>query len=543
MKNKNIFIVSFLIFSMILASCTKQVTTETQTTWEVQTNVETTTTSWDTQTTTSWSKEIELKLTNNSTEKITLNWSSISYSWNNASVDWNKITINKAGNYEISWTLTDWQIIVDTTDNDAVQLILNWVTITNSTSSTIYVKNGKQTIITLADWSTNTLTDWEKYTFEDEEDEPNATVFSKDDLIIMWNWTLKVDANYNDWIASKDTLVIKSWNIEVDSVDDWIRWKDLLQIDGWNIKVTSAWDSLKADNETEWQVFINGWNIEINSWDDAVHAEVSLTVNWWTINVKKSYEWLEAQIITINGWNIDIVSSDDWINVAWWNDSSGMWWPGWWWDFWWMNTSDNSSYYIYFNGWVVNVNASWDGLDANWSIIMTGWEVYVNWPTSNWNWPLDYDGKLEISGWTLIAAWSSWMAQNVSTTSTQNWVLIWFDSSVSTGTKFELKDSSWNMVASFTPSKTYQSIVVSNSSLKTWETYTYYVWWEEKWNFTISSVATKVWTISSWMWWGRWQMSGSWQTMWTPPGWFGSWWERPTPPEWFDWWTPPDMNQ
>lgn len=514
MKNKNIFIVSFLIFSMILASCKKQVANETQTTWEIKTTIETTTN--EVKNSNSWNEEIKLKLPNNSSEKITLNWNSISYSWNNASVDWNKITINKAGDYEISWTLTDWQIIVDTTDSLAVNLILNWVSITNSTSSTIYVKNGKQTIITLVDWSTNTLTDWEKYTFEDENDEPNATIFSKDDLIIMWNWTLKVNANYNDGIASKDTLVIKSWNIEIISVDDWMRWKDLLQIDGWNIKITSTWDSLKSDNEEKWEIIINAWDIKLSSWDDGVHAEISLTINWWNINITKSYEWLESKTITINWWNINIVSSDDWINVAWWND----------WNTNPMDTS-NSNYYLYINGWKIYVNASWDGLDANGSIIMTGWEVYVNWPTSNWNWALDYDKDFKISGWTLIAAWSSGMAQNIGTNSTQNGVLIWFDSLVSAGTKFEIKDSSWNIVATFTPSKNYQSIVVSNSSLKTWETHTYYVWWEEKWNFTISSIATKVWNISNWMWgmWGwRWER-------WTPPEWFWNWQTRPTPPD------------
>jgi len=525
MKNKNIFIVSFLIFSMILASCTKQVTNETQTTWEIQTTIETTTNN-EVKLNSSWSKEIELTLTNNSSEKITLNWNLISYSWNNASINWNKITINKAWNYEISWTLNNWQIIVDTTDNSAVHLILNWVTITNSTSSTIYVKNWKQTIITLADGSINTLTDGNKYTFEDENEEPNATIFSKDNLIIMWNWNLKVNANYNDWIASKDTLVIKSWNIEIISVDDGIRWKDLLQIDGWNIKITSAWDSIKSDNEEKWEIIINAWDIEISSWDDAVHAEVSLTINWWNINITKSYEWFESKTITINGWNINIVSSDDGINVAWWNDSSWMWW-NWWWDFKWMNSLENSNYYLYINGWKIYVNASWDWLDSNGSIIMTAWEVYVNGPTWNGNGALDYDKDFKISGWVIIAAWSSWMAQNISSASTQNWVLIWFDSSVSAWVKFEIKDNSWNIITTFTPIKNYQSIVVSNSSLKTWETYTYYLWWEKKWDFTISSISSKVWNTSNWMWGGMWLWR--WER-WTPPEWFWDWQTRPNPP-------------
>ena len=476
-------------------------------------------------------KELELKTSNNAIEEITLNWDSITYLWDNAFISWTKLTITKAGNYKITWTLNDGQIVVETDDENAVKLILAWVNISNSSTSPIYVSNAKQTIIYLEDWTTNTLEDANDYFFDNEDEEPNATIFSKDDLVIMWNWSLEVTANYNDAIASKDDLYIENGNITINSVDDWIRWKDYLQIDGWNISITSDWDSLKADNEDEGQIFINWWDIEISSWDDWVHAEVALTINWWNINITKSYEWLESKVITINWWNIDVISSDDWLNVAWWNDSSWMGWR-WWMDFWGDMSSNTSSYIMYINWWIINVNANWDWLDANGSIVMTWWEVYVNWPTSSWNWPLDYDSSFTISWWILVAAWSSWMAQNISSTSSQYWILFWFDSSVSAWTVFSLKDSSENIIIEFTPEKTYQSIVISTQELQNWETYSYYLDWENQGNFTISSITTTVWTIWRWWmmwWWGRWDFT----------------WDRPIRPTmtWdFDWMSPPDFE-
>jgi len=204
----------------------------------------------------------------------------------------------------------------------------------------------------------------------------------------------------------------------------------------------------------------------------------------------------------------------------------------WWMDFWGDMSSNTSSYIMYINWWIINVNANWDWLDANGSIVMTWWEVYVNWPTSSWNWPLDYDSSFTISWWILVAAWSSWMAQNISSTSSQYWILFWFDSSVSAWTVFSLKDSSENIIIEFTPEKTYQSIVISTQELQNWETYSYYLDWENQGNFTISSITTTVWTIWRWWmmwWWGRWDFT----------------WDRPIRPTmtWdFDWMSPPDFE-
>lgn len=510
--------------------------------------------------TTQSNTEYSVSATTWETVSITLNWTSITSDSSNVEINWSVATIISAWTYEISWTLSDGQIVVDADKDDEVNIILSWVNITNSTSSAILVEKAWETTITLASGTTNTVTDGDNYETEssDEEDsDANATIFSKDDLIINWGWILIVNANYNDWITGKDTLVIESWVITVNSVDDGIRWKDSLTINGWTIDVTCAWDSLKSDNEEEGTIIINSWDITISAWDDAVHAEISLTVNDGNIDITKSYEWLESTTITINWGNIDLVSSDDWLNAASWDFSeSGMMWWGWMWDMWWgrgwfgwgtpptdmtdtdstdrptppdwnnadstdttdftqmtppdmtnttWTTTSTSSVAIYINWWVINIDAGWDWVDANWSITMTWWEVYVNGPTNSWNWAVDYDSSFNISWWIFMASWSSWMAQNVSSSSSQNAVLIWYSSSIEAWVKFTLVDSSGNEVISFTNTKTASSIVISSPDLETWETYTYYLDWVEQETFTISSVTTSVWTIGWWMWWGMWR--------------------------------------
>ena len=118
---------------------------------------------------------------------IVLNGNSITTDGTGITIDGSQATITAAGTYGISGPLADGQIIVNTEDKEAVRLILNGVDISSSTSSPIYVTSAKKTIIVLADNTENFVTDGTSYIFADtEEDEPNAAIFSKSDLTILW---------------------------------------------------------------------------------------------------------------------------------------------------------------------------------------------------------------------------------------------------------------------------------------------------------------------------------------------------------------------
>ena len=139
---------------------------------------------------------------------IELKGSSITIAGDGATVNGSTITINSAGTYSISGTLDDGQIIVDTEDQEKVGLILNGANISSSTSAPIYVLNADKTVITLADGTENYVTDGDSYIFEDtESDEPNAAIFSKDDLTINGSGSLVINANYNNGITSKEAFI------------------------------------------------------------------------------------------------------------------------------------------------------------------------------------------------------------------------------------------------------------------------------------------------------------------------------------------------
>ena len=206
----------------------------------------------------------------------------ISVEGDGVSVENNKVIINSAGTYGITGTLSDGQIIVNAGDEDNVKLVLNGANISCSNSAPIYVMNAKNAYIVLADGSENVVTDGENYVYEDSSsDEPNATIFSKDDLFISGTGKLTVNSNFNNAITSKDDLEIGEATIEITSVSDGLRGKDSITISSGNININATGDGMKSNNTEDTEkgyILIEGGVINITSGEDGIQAETKVTI-------------------------------------------------------------------------------------------------------------------------------------------------------------------------------------------------------------------------------------------------------------------------
>jgi hypothetical protein len=330
-------------------------------------------------------------------------------------------------------------------------------------------------------------------------------------------------------------MVINGGNINIEADDDAVHAEIELTINNWDINITKSYEWLEAQ-----QITINDGNINIVSSDDGINAAGWSTTEW---NTKQENNQMNDEMMTImdkqRNWetlteeeqkqldefeqnrparpdhnhfdnemmtimhkqrNWETLTEEEQKQLDEFEQNRPQMIDGGNMPLMWENT-ENSNYNLFINGGIIKINASGDGLDANGYIKMTGWQVYVNGPTSNWNGPLDYDRWFTITGWILIAAWSSGMAQNIWTDSTQYWVLFAFENSEKKWTKFTLQDENNDEIMSFTPEKDYQSVVFSSSALQKWKTYTYYINDEKKETFTIENITTTVWTIQKRMWW------------------------------------------
>ena len=188
-----------------------------------------------------------------------------------AAVKGSEVVIGKGGVYRITGTLNDGQIIVNTKDED-VTLILGGVDITCSTSAPIYVQKTDHVYIELEADTENTLTDGTVYSLPEGVDEPDAAIFSKDDLYFQGTGTLTVTGNYAMAIHSKDTLAFRDGGTyNLNSLDDCIKGKDAVYIADCTMNITAGGDGINATNDAEGgHVFVESGNITVDAQNDGI---------------------------------------------------------------------------------------------------------------------------------------------------------------------------------------------------------------------------------------------------------------------------------
>jgi hypothetical protein len=271
---------------------------------------------------------------------VTLSGSSASADDDAVTVDDGTVTITAPGTYRLTGTLAG-QVVVDSSADGVVRLVLDGATITSSTSAAIAVTDSDQVSVVLADGSDNALTDATTYEGADEDNAPNAALFSTADLAISGGGTLTVTGQANDGIGAKDGLVIDA-DVQVTAVDDGVRGKDYLVVQGGTITVDAdGGHALKSDNDSDsgagyvllaggdvsvtsgedgvnaaTDVVITGGTLTVDAGDDGVHADLALVIEGGTVTVKQSEEGLEGTDITLAGGTIDVTSNDDGVNAS-----------------------------------------------------------------------------------------------------------------------------------------------------------------------------------------------------------------------------------
>lgn len=452
---------------------------------------------------------------------ITGKGDSVSVTGTGAAVDQRVVTITAAGTYRLSGEITDGQIAVNAGKEDEVRLILDGFTISNASSSAVYgIKSGSITITT-EEGTDNYISDGTQYQYEEEgADEPDAAVFSKDDIILEGSGTLTVTGNYGCGIRSRDDLNVKSGTYVIDAVQDAMKGKDSVEIEGGTFTLNAGEDGIQASNDEEedkgyvkisggtfsitaaakgikaetllevsggtfdidseddavhcsGDVNITGGTFTIATGDDGIHADNQVVIDDGTITIIESYEGIEGLTIDINGGVIDVTSEDDGLNAAGGNDGSGNLESG-------MEGrpggpggafGSTEGAYIKITGGEIKVSASGDGIDSNGDFYMEGGTVIVEGPTDNGNGTLDYDGTGTISGGTFMGTGSSGMLQSFSSDSTQNVIVVYFADTKTAGTEWTLTSSDETVMLSGNSDKEYSSLFISSPELKDGETY------------------------------------------------------------------------
>lgn len=393
--------------------------------------------------------ELDDSFDRQSAASITLSGSTAQSNGSGVSINNATVTISKEGCYLTSGELEDGQIIVDAGDSDKVQLVLDNASIHCSTGSAILVRNADNVKVTLAADSENELSDGTEY--QTDDDNPDAALFSKDDLVINGSGSLTVQGNYKHGIAGNDDLVITGGRLTVNSLSHALRAKDSVAILDGTFVLTSQ--------------------------KDGIHAEAYLNINGGTTTIAESYEGLEAAQIHISGGTTQVFSSDDGLNAT--GGSSfelvdgllvlkdisssdteqtfggrgGM-----------FEVEDNCD--ITISGGNLTVTTSnGDGIDSNGSLNVSGGTVLVFGSSSGGEGALDYTGSSSISGGTLVALGSSGMAQSMEPDDSHATLMVTWDEVQPAGTRLTLCTQQGEILCSLQSTNSFQTAVISTDSL------------------------------------------------------------------------------
>lgn len=269
-------------------------------------------------------------------------------------IDGTTVTILAGGKYTITGTMEEGQILVSpgAADENNVKIMLDGVSISNSKKApfvstaagktVITLKKGTQNIINdLREANTENSTDSSASATTETEEDNDAAIWCANDLSINGLGSLKVTANYDNGIKSKDDLVISNGVIDVDAAQNVLAGNDsvaikagtftlkggnngircktnddstkgYIVIDGGTFDIQVTGSAIKS----EFTVIINSGKLSISAGNDAVHGEYGVQVNNGSVSAPKCEEGIEGAYIVINDGEVDITSSDDGINAS-----------------------------------------------------------------------------------------------------------------------------------------------------------------------------------------------------------------------------------
>ncbi len=211
---------------------------------------------------------------------VTFSENGIQSSSNAVKISGTTAQLTEEGTYVLSGTLTDGQIVVNAEKTDKIQLVLNGVNITSSTSAAIYVLQADKVFITVEQGTRNTLTNGGTFEAIDENN-IDATVYAKDDLTFNGEGSLTVTSPAGHGIVCKDDLVITGGSYTIASAEQGLNGKESVRIDGGTFAITAGKDGIHAEDSENAALgfgYISGGTFTISAEGDGISASGSLQI-------------------------------------------------------------------------------------------------------------------------------------------------------------------------------------------------------------------------------------------------------------------------
>ncbi len=197
------------------------------------------------------------------------------------------VTITEEGTYLLSGSLRDGSLIVDAPDSAKLQLVLDGLDISSSTSAALYISGADKVVLTLAPGSENRLANGGSFVPVDGRN-IDAALYSRQDLSINGSGSLSVISPAGHGVVCKDDLVITGGNLHIEAASHALDANDSVRFTDASMRATAGKDGIHCENKDEASpgfVYLAGGSLHIQAQGDGVSAGSSLTITGGSLDI------------------------------------------------------------------------------------------------------------------------------------------------------------------------------------------------------------------------------------------------------------------
>ena len=178
-------------------------------------------------------------------------------------------------------------LVVDAPETAKLQLVFNGVDITSETSAALYILEADKVFVTMADGTSNTLTNGGSFVAIDDNNIDGA-LFSKQDLTLNGSGSLTVSSPAGHGIVCKDDLVITGGTYVVHSASHGLDVNDSVRIANAGLTIDAGKDAIHCENSEDAAkgfIYISSGTIKAEAEGDGIAASAYMQIAGGTIDL------------------------------------------------------------------------------------------------------------------------------------------------------------------------------------------------------------------------------------------------------------------
>lgn len=219
---------------------------------------------------------------------IQLSGDSASASSNSVKISGSTVTITEEATYIVSGTLTDGMLVVNAPESAKLQIVLNGAAIHSKTSAALYILEADKVFVTLANGTSNHLSNGGSFVAVDENN-IDAAVFSTQDLTFNGSGSLAVTSPAGHGIVCKDDLVFTGGIFEITSASHGLDANNSVRLGGAaTLSITAGKDGIHCENTDDTSlgfVFVQSGTLSIGAEGDGISAGAYLQIEDGTFHL------------------------------------------------------------------------------------------------------------------------------------------------------------------------------------------------------------------------------------------------------------------